>query len=65
MKQIVESGGSIILISSELPEVINMSNRVLTVCEGRITGEFNPEKASVNEIMDKALDFAEEQGAMA
>jgi ribose transport system ATP-binding protein len=65
MKQIVENGGSIILISSELPEVINMSNRVLTVCEGRITGEFNPEKASVNEIMDKALDFAEEQGAMA
>jgi ribose transport system ATP-binding protein len=65
MKQIVESGGSIILISSELPEVINMSNRVLTVCEGQITGEFDPEKASVNEIMDKALDFAEEQGAMA
>jgi ribose transport system ATP-binding protein len=65
MKQIVESGGSIILISSELPEVINMSNRVLTVCEGQITGEFDPEKTSVNEIMDKALDFAEEQGAMA
>jgi ribose transport system ATP-binding protein len=65
MEQIVESGGSIILVSSELPEVINMSNRVLTVCEGRITGEFDPEKASVNEIMDKALDFAGEQGAMA
>jgi ribose transport system ATP-binding protein len=65
MKQIVENGGSIILISSELPEVINMSNRVLTVCEGRITGEFDPEKDSVNEIMEKALDFAEEQGAMA
>lgn len=65
MKQIVENGGSIILISSELPEVIHMSNRVLTVCEGRITGEFDPEKDSVNEIMEKALDFAEEQGAMA
>ena len=32
-----------------------MSNRVLTICEGRITGEFNPEQASTSEIMDKAI----------
>jgi ribose transport system ATP-binding protein len=57
MKKIAESGGSIILISSELPEVLNMSNRVLTVCDGRITGEFNPQKATPDEIMAKALEF--------
>lgn len=57
MKQIAENGGSVILISSELPEVLSMSNRVLTICEGRITGEFDPQKASVNEIMDKAFEF--------
>ena len=57
MKDIVEKGGSIILISSELPEVLNLSNRVLTVCEGHITGEFDPEKSSADEIMSKALDF--------
>lgn len=57
MKKIVESGGSIILISSELPEVLNMSNRILTVCDGRITGEFDPQKATADEIMAKALEF--------
>lgn len=55
MKKVVESGGSIILISSELPEVLNMSNRVLAVCDGRITGEFDPSVASVDEIMSKVL----------
>lgn len=55
MNKIVEEGGSIIMISSELPEVLNMATRVLTICEGRITGEFDPETASQEEIMDKAI----------
>lgn len=55
MKKIVEDGGSIILISSELPEVLNMSNRVITISDGKITGEFDPVKASADEIMEKAL----------
>lgn len=55
MNRIVEQGGAIIVISSELPEVLNMSNRVLTICDGRITGEFDPRTASTNEIMDKAI----------
>ena len=55
IKKIAESGGSVIMISSELPEVLAMSNRVLTICEGRITGEFNPEKDSANVIMDAAI----------
>ena len=55
MKEIAERGGSIILISSELPEVLNMSNRVLTIFEGRITGEFDPESTSVDKIMKAAL----------
>ena len=57
MKKIVEEGGSIILISSELPEVLNMSNRVITICNGRITGEFDPLLASADEIMAKAFEF--------
>ena len=58
MKKIVEDGGAIILISSELPEVLHMSNRVNTICEGRINGEFDPVTASVDEIMAKAFEFA-------
>jgi len=55
MKKIAEDGGAIILISSELPEVLNMSNRVLTVNGGQIVGEFDPECTPVSEIMDKVL----------
>jgi ribose transport system ATP-binding protein len=55
MKRIAEAGGSIIFISSELPEVLNMSNRVLTITSGRITGEFNPVTTEAREIMDKAI----------
>ena len=55
MKAIAEQGGAIILISSELPEVLNMANRVLTIFEGRITGELLPEKATADEIMSSAL----------
>ncbi len=58
MKKIVEDGGSIILISSELPEVLHMSNRVNTICDGRINGEFDPAVASADEIMAKAFEFA-------
>lgn len=55
MKKIVENGGAIIMISSELPEVLNMSNRVLTMYEGRITGEFDPSRVPVDVIMARAL----------
>ena len=55
MKAIAEKGGAVILISSELPEVLNMSNRVLTVFEGRITGEFDPQRSTADEIMSAAL----------
>jgi ribose transport system ATP-binding protein len=58
MKQIAEGGGAIILISSELPEVLNMSNRVLTIFEGRLTGEFDPRSSSTDEIMSAALGIA-------
>ncbi len=59
MNKIVEEGGSVIMISSELPEVLNMSHRVLTVCDGRITGEFDPRMDSADTIMASALEFHE------
>jgi ribose transport system ATP-binding protein len=55
MKEIAEKGGAVILISSELPEVLNMSNRVLTIYDGRITGEFDPEHVPADVIMRAAL----------
>jgi len=55
IKKIAENGGSVIMISSELPEVLALSNRVLTICEGRISGEFNPAIDSAHMIMDAAI----------
>ncbi|NLF49558.1 MAG: sugar ABC transporter ATP-binding protein [Leptolinea sp.] len=57
MKKIVEDGSAIILISSELNEVLSMSNRVITICDGKITGEFDPTQAAADEILSKAFDF--------
>ena len=58
MKEIAEKGGAVILISSELPEVLNMSNRVLTIYDGHITGEFEPEHVPADIIMRAALGLA-------
>lgn len=41
---LAEKGTAIILISSELPEVMAMSDRVITLSEGRVTGDFDPKK---------------------
>lgn len=55
MKEIVENGNSVILISSELPEVLNMSNRCLAISNGSIVGEYDPRKDTAEEIMRNIL----------
>jgi ABC-type sugar transport system ATPase subunit len=47
-------GMGIIVISSELPEVIGISDRILTFCEGRTTGVFNREDATQEKLLDAA-----------
>ncbi|GIM45139.1 ribose import ATP-binding protein RbsA [Collibacillus ludicampi] len=51
MKKLAEQGVTIILISSELPELLGMSHRILVMHEGRITGEFSREEATQEKIM--------------
>jgi putative multiple sugar transport system ATP-binding protein len=51
MNRLVEQGMSIIMISSELPEVLGMSDRVYVVASGRITGELPIEDATPERIM--------------
>ena len=48
-------GLSIILISSELPEIIGMSDRILVMRNGRIVGEFSREDATQENVMATAL----------
>jgi len=54
MNELTRQGKSIIMISSELPEVLRMSDRILVMCEGWITGRLNIEEASQEAIMDYA-----------
>lgn len=51
MRQLVNKGISIIMISSELPEILGMSDRILVMRKGEITGEINPEEANQEKIM--------------
>ncbi|RFU61805.1 sugar ABC transporter ATP-binding protein [Peribacillus glennii] len=55
LNELAAQGKSIIMISSELPEVLRMSHRVIVMCEGRITGELiNDENISQESIMTLA-----------
>lgn len=56
MNQLVDQGMSIIMISSELPEVLGMSDRVYIVSSGRITGELPIEEATQEKIMQMATN---------
>ena len=54
MNELVAKGLSIIMISSELPEVLGMSDRVYVMAEGRLTGELPIEEATQEKIMEMA-----------
>ncbi len=54
MNELVRQGKSIIMISSELPEILRMSDRILVMSEGRVTGELSIEEASQEKIMEYA-----------
>ncbi|MCL2248748.1 MAG: sugar ABC transporter ATP-binding protein [Oscillospiraceae bacterium] len=51
MNSLAESGKSIIMISSELPELLRMSDRVFVMCEGAHTGTLSIDKANQHSIM--------------
>lgn len=56
-------GLAIVLVSSELPEVLGLSDRVLVLHEGRITGEFRREEATAEAVMAAATGHASERVA--
>ncbi|TCL71638.1 monosaccharide ABC transporter ATP-binding protein (CUT2 family) [Hydrogenispora ethanolica] len=54
MKQFVEEGGSIIMVSSELPEVLGVSDRIMVMREGRVAGFIPGPGATEKDIMQLA-----------
>ena len=56
---LAEQGKSIIMISSELPEVLRLSDRIAVMCDGRLTGIIDNKDANQNVIMELATKFSE------
>ncbi len=54
MNKLASEGKSIIMISSEMTEILRMSDRIVVMCEGKKTGEVKIEEATQELIMDKA-----------
>jgi ABC-type sugar transport system ATPase subunit len=56
---LVASGMAILLISSELPEVLSLSDRILVMSEGRIAAELDGRTATQEELMTHAVPKSE------
>ncbi len=54
---LAKQGKSIIMISSEMGELIGMSDRVMVMCDGRVTGFIDGDKATQENIMELATQF--------
>ena len=51
LNDLAHGGKAIVMISSELPEILRMSHRIIVMCEGRITGELTADEATQEKIM--------------
>jgi len=54
MHRLADQGMAIIVTSSELPELLTVSDRILVLCEGELTGEFTRAEATEQKIMEAA-----------
>ncbi|MHC1787115.1 MAG: sugar ABC transporter ATP-binding protein [Christensenellales bacterium] len=54
---LARQGKSIIIVSSEMAELLGMSDRILVMCDGRLTGELDAQKATQEGIMALATQF--------
>jgi ABC-type sugar transport system ATPase subunit len=58
MSDLAAQGIGILMISSELPEILGMSDRILVMREGRLTGEFERSEATQEKIMTAATQIS-------
>ncbi|MBW3633460.1 MAG: sugar ABC transporter ATP-binding protein [Chloroflexi bacterium] len=58
MENLAEEGAAILLVSSELPEILSMSDRILTIADGRLTAEFRRGAVTQEEVLDSAIGGA-------
>lgn len=58
MNELVRQGAGIIMISSELPEILGMSDRILVMREGETAGEFLREEATQELLLERAISHS-------
>jgi ABC-type sugar transport system ATPase subunit len=61
INQLTDTGKAVILVSSELPELIGMSDRILMLHEGRVAGQFSRAEASPERLLAAAMGQTEAQ----
>ena len=57
MNHLKESGIGVVFVSSELPEILGMADRILVMCDGRVTGELMRGEATQEKILTLAMQF--------
>ena len=57
MNEFVANGKAVIMISSEMPEAMGMSDRILVISNHRLSGELSKEEFSQDQIMKMAMRY--------
>ncbi len=57
MNQLKQEGIAVLFVSSEMPEIMGISDRILVMCDGRITGVLNRDETTQDEILTYATQF--------
>ena len=57
MNQLKQQGIAVMFVSSEMPEVMGIADRIIVMCDGRITGELSARETTQNEILTYATRF--------
>ena len=54
MNELKKQGIAVMFVSSEMPEVMGIADRIIVMCEGKVTGDIDISEATQERIMDKA-----------
>ena len=63
MNKLKQEGIAVMFVSSEMPEVLGIADRVIVMCDGRITGEVMARETTQNEVLKYATEFEKKQQA--
>ena len=61
MNELKKQGIAVMFVSSEMPEVMGIADRIIVMCDGRITGEVMARNTTQNEILTLATTFEDKK----